>query len=237
MGAQQLCWRRGPFCSPSGFGKMSDQKEAGLEASLWDGDSAQVLLQQQIWLWTLEVLGIKSLHKKLYRHKGEQGQGTGWDAGVETCFQQLEQGKRQEGTELSLRGTSALQRCLVISCHFEVNAWLRFILKKYAVLYRNGNISFRRVIKSEADEREDWKTTVDLPQVQSSVHSAKWRVEKRDTWGKAKRVFKTLLVFISRVLQTDSTYLLSCERSVRKEENRICAVVFYHKKCNSTPKL
>lgn len=29
---------------------MSDQKEAGLEASLWDGDSGQVLLQQQIWL-------------------------------------------------------------------------------------------------------------------------------------------------------------------------------------------
>lgn len=55
MGAQQLCWRRGPFCSPSGFGKMSDQKEAGLEASLWDGDSAQVATAADLALNTWSV--------------------------------------------------------------------------------------------------------------------------------------------------------------------------------------
>lgn len=102
------------------------------------------------------------------------------------------------------------------------------------MLYRNGNTSFRLVIKSEAGKgglKNDCKTASGI------VISAFSKMKDGETrYLRKSNVFKTL-VFISRMLQTDSMYLLSCEKSVRKEENHNCAVIFYHKKCNSTPKL
>lgn len=59
------------------------------------------------------------------------------------------------------------QRCLLSSCHLQVNASLRSGLKKPSVLCTNWNIYLKEITRHEIDEVKDWKPNRSMFWVQS----------------------------------------------------------------------